>query len=1493
MKFAVRNLILSLLISMTFVGSASAQYMKLVSDNPTDNTKMRASGTTVLTFMLDSNHDRNGSVQTCNSHTAALGCGTATTNPLDVGSFTLTLTAVGGTVTWGAFTTAGATTSATYADLNGGVPIQSSTQTEIDFGRASGFDTPGLYTMGSIPVTPTSGNPGIVISFGPQPVNVSGFGTGFGTECDASNFPNTYVLGNPADLCGSFGDFGDADGVGAAATSNRPPVLAQPANVTVNEGATANNPLSATDPDGNPLTFAKVSGPTYATVTTTTPGTGTATGNVALAPGFSDAGTATVSVNVTDTGGASDGKSFLVTVNNVNRPPTLSQPTAMAVAENATADQTLTGSDPDADPLTFSKVAGPTYLTVTTTDATHGNAHLAPGFSDAGSAGATVRASDGTLTDDKSFTITVANTNRAPVLAQPTNMSVAQGATSDQTITATDADGQALTFAKVTGPTFMTVTTTTPGTGTATGNIHLAAGAAETVGTSSASVSATDGSLTDTKSLTVTVTAGANHPPVLAQPANVTVNEGATANNPLSATDQDGNALTFSKISGPTYATVTTTTPGTGTATGNVALAPGFSDSGTATVSVSVSDGSASDGKSFTVTVNNVNRPPTLTQPSNMSVARGGTADQALTGSDPDGDALTFSLVSGPTFASVTTTNATTGNIHLAAGVAEPLGTSSATVRASDGSLNDDKSLTVTVTAGANQPPVLAQPADMTVNEGATADQVITATDPDGNPLTFSKVSGPTFLTVSTTSPGTGSAMGNIHLGPGFADAGTYGATVRASDGTANSDKSLAITVNNVNRAPTLNPIANMTATEGATADQSISGSDPDGDPLTFAKVTGPIFVMITTSTATTGNVHVAPLTGDSGASPYTVQASASDGTAQATRIFSVTVRPANRAPVLAQPSDMTVNEGATADQTLNATDPDGDAVTFSLLSGPTYAAVTTTSPGTGTATGNIHLAPGFSDAGTAAATVRASDGSLTDDKSLTITVNNVNRPPTLIQPTNMSVAQGATADQVLMASDPDGDALTFSLVTGPTFASVTTTNATTGNIHLAAGVAEPVGTSSATVRASDGALNNDKSLTITVTSTQQNHAPVLAQPNNMTVDEGATADQVLTATDQDGDALSFTKVGGPTFLTVGTVTSTTGNAHLAPAFADAGTYNATVRASDGSLSDDKSFSITVNNVNRAPVANAGGPYSGIVGIPVAFDGSASSDPDGNALTYSWDFDSSDGITEDATGPTPSHTYGAPGTFTVTLTVTDNDPVPLSNTATTTATISSSNGFPATASVSGGDRVIRLNSAKPFWCVSLEPVNRSFQVTDIIPSSVLATFNGTSIHAISRTRVVDGVFEVCFTKDQLRILFASLSSGRRTVTIAITGDLNGGGTFIASLDVVVVKGGGAGSLAKDDEGNGQDAFAYASPNPLNPSTTISFELSRPGTVRLNVYDVSGRLVKALANEFMGVGPHEVGWDGTSRQGARVASGVYFYVLQTPELTVKSHLVVAK
>src|SRR4029079_2066850 len=157
-----------------------------------------------------------------------------------------------------------------------------------------------------------------------------------------------------------------------------------------------------------------------------------------------------------------------------------------------------------------------------------------------------------------------------------------------------------------------------------------------------------------------------------------------------------------------------------------------------------------------------------------------------------------------------------------------------ATVQAADASSNNQKTLTITVT-NTNRAPTLNQPANMTVAENATADQVITGTDPDGDALTFTKISGPTYLTVTTTN----ATSGNIHLAPGFSDAGTAAATVTASDGTLSNAKSLTVTVTNVNRAPTLNQPANMTVAEGATADQVITGTDPDGDALPFHTVSG------------------------------------------------------------------------------------------------------------------------------------------------------------------------------------------------------------------------------------------------------------------------------------------------------------------------------------------------------------------------------------------------------------------------------------------------------------------------------------------------------------------------------------------------------------------------------------------------------------------------------------------------------------------------------
>jgi hypothetical protein len=73
-------------------------------------------------------------------------------------------------------------------------------------------------------------------------------------------------------------------------------------------------------------------------------------------------------------------------------------------------------------------------------------------------------------------------------------------------------------------------------------------------------------------------------------------------------------------------------------------------------------------------------------------------------------------------------------------------------------------------------------------------------------------------------------------------------------------------------------------------------------------------------------------------------------------------------------------------------------------------------------------------------------------------------------------------------------------------------------------------------------------------------------------------------------------------------------------------------------------------------------------------------------------------------------------------------------------------------------------------------------------------------------------------------------------------------------------------------------LAQNAPNPFNPVTRIDYSLAAPGTVKLAVYDLRGRLVRTLANEEEGPGAHNIEWNGTDDSGRPVASGVYLYRL---------------
>lgn len=135
-------------------------------------------------------------------------------------------------------------------------------------------------------------------------------------------------------------------------------------------------------------------------------------------------------------------------------------------------------------------------------------------------------------------------------------------------------------------------------------------------------------------------------------------------------------------------------------------------------------------------------------------------------------------------------------------------------------------------------------------------------------------------------------------------------------------------------------------------------------------------------------------------------------------------------------------------------------------------------------------------------------------------------------------------------------------------------------------------------------------------------------------------------SSDLDGDELGFAWDFGDGNTASGMMPTHT--------YSAAGNYTVELVVDDGNGGSDSATAgaeVTAPPVNIAPVADPGGPYTGEPGQMITFDGSASADPNGDALTYRWDF--GDGST--GSGATPTHSYAAAGTYVISLVVNDGE----------------------------------------------------------------------------------------------------------------------------------------------------------------------------------------------------------------------------------------------
>ncbi len=93
-------------------------------------------------------------------------------------------------------------------------------------------------------------------------------------------------------------------------------------------------------------------------------------------------------------------------------------------------------------------------------------------------------------------------------------------------------------------------------------------------------------------------------------------------------------------------------------------------------------------------------------------------------------------------------------------------------------------------------------------------------------------------------------------------------------------------------------------------------------------------------------------------------------------------------------------------------------------------------------------------------------------------------------------------------------------------------------------------------------------------------------------------------------------------------------------------------------------------------------------------------------------------------------------------------------------------------------------------------------------------------------------------------------------------------------------------LSPTNEATVPEEFALEQnyPNPFNPSTTIAYQLPSAETVRITIYDLTGRNVLELLNETREAGSYTAKWDGRNQSGGRVASGLYIYQIQAGQFT---------
>jgi hypothetical protein len=369
----------------------------------------------------------------------------------------------------------------------------------------------------------------------------------------------------------------------ASGASNAPPIIAGSPPTATAAGSSYTFTPTAADPDGDKLTFAASNVPAWATFNANT-------GALSGTPTEANVGMSEViTIEVSDSKAIAQLPSFRIEVASqaTTPPPTNVAPTISGTAAlTARVGQAYTfqpvGQDANGDSLTYTIANRPNWLTFTPST---GRVTGTPTTTDVGTTGnIIITVSDGLLTASLTFAVSVQSTapaNRAPTITGSPITSITAGNAYTFTPVGSDPDGNSLTFAIQNLPSWATFNAST-------GRLSGTPGAANAGTSARITITVSDGSLTATlPSFTIQVNAAANRAPTISGSPLLSTLVNALYSFQPSASDPDGNSLTFSIQNRPSWATFNT-------ATGRLSGTPGLLDVlGYSNIIISVTDGTA------------------------------------------------------------------------------------------------------------------------------------------------------------------------------------------------------------------------------------------------------------------------------------------------------------------------------------------------------------------------------------------------------------------------------------------------------------------------------------------------------------------------------------------------------------------------------------------------------------------------------------------------------------------------------------------------------------------------------------------------------------------------------------------------------------------------------------------------------------------------------------------------------------------------------------